>query len=172
MSEQVNEVECTLKCAQCGEKVVYLHRNCCGIRCYSLYHNIPYGTLAYEEARITFVNKLESALMSVKEEAGPINHKKLVGLINESGAIPETMKDPKQPANNYQHGGNHYKKMKIEVWDFIAANDIGFLAGNAIKYVARYKDKNGVEDLKKAIHFIEKLIEVEENDPKSPSPSN
>lgn len=65
-------------------------------------------------------------------------------------------------ANDRQHGGDHYKKMPIQPWDFIVANDIGFLAGNAIKYVARYKDKNGIEDLKKAIHFIEKLIEVEE----------
>lgn len=64
-------------------------------------------------------------------------------------------------ANERQHGGSHYKKMAIEPWDFIVSNNIGFLAGSAIKYVARYKDKAGLVDLLKAKHFIEKLIEVE-----------
>ncbi len=64
-------------------------------------------------------------------------------------------------ANNIQHGGDHYKKKVIEPWDFIEANGIGFLDGNAIKYLTRWKDKNGIEDLKKARHYIDKLIEVE-----------
>lgn len=65
-------------------------------------------------------------------------------------------------ANAIQHGGSHYKDMGIEPWDYIAANDIGFLDGNAIRYLSRWKTKNGIEDLKKAVHFIQKLIEVEE----------
>ena len=65
-------------------------------------------------------------------------------------------------ANEIQHGGDHYKQKSIEPWDYIVANGIGFLAGNAIKYLTRYKDKNGIEDLKKARHYIDKLIEVEE----------
>lgn len=52
-------------------------------------------------------------------------------------------------ANEIQHGGDHYKRKAIEPWDFIVANGIGFLAGNAIKYLTRYKDKNGLEDLKR-----------------------
>ena len=64
-------------------------------------------------------------------------------------------------ANSIQFGGNHYKRKSIEPWDFIAANDIGFLDGNAIKYLTRWKDKNGIEDLKKARHYIDKLIEIE-----------
>jgi hypothetical protein len=60
-----------------------------------------------------------------------------------------------------QEGGNHYKNLPIQTWDYIAANDIGYLAGNVIKYVSRYKNKNGVEDLKKAQHYLAKLIEVE-----------
>lgn len=65
-------------------------------------------------------------------------------------------------ANEVQHGGDHYKKMTIEPWDYIEANGIGFLDGSAIKYLTRWKDKNGIQDLKKARHFIDKLIEVEE----------
>lgn len=64
-------------------------------------------------------------------------------------------------ANDEQVGGGHYKDKPIEVWDFIHYNGLGYLAGNAIKYLARYKDKNGVEDLQKARHYVDKLIEVE-----------
>lgn len=58
-----------------------------------------------------------------------------------------------------QIGGDHYKK-SIQPWDFIIANDLGFLEGNIIKYITRWKDKGGVEDLQKARHYIDKLIEV------------
>jgi len=64
-------------------------------------------------------------------------------------------------ANNTQIAGTHYKKKTIEPWDFIAANNIGFFEGNAIKYLSRWRDKGGVEDLRKARHYIEKLIELE-----------
>lgn len=68
--------------------------------------------------------------------------------------------------NSKQVGGNHYAKKYIQPWDYIVSNNMGYLAGNIIKYVSRYKDKNGIEDLKKAMHYLEKLIEVEENDNK------
>lgn len=64
-------------------------------------------------------------------------------------------------ANSTQVAGTHYKKKTIEPWDFIAANNIGFFEGNAIKYLSRWRDKGGVEDLRKARHYIEKLIELE-----------
>lgn len=64
-------------------------------------------------------------------------------------------------ANNIQHGGNHYKNKSIQPWDYIIANGIGFLDGNAIKYLTRWREKGGIEDLKKARHYIDKLIEVE-----------
>jgi hypothetical protein len=64
-------------------------------------------------------------------------------------------------ANDKQIGGTHYGKNAIQPWDFIIANNIGYLEGSAIKYLCRWKDKGGVNDLRKAIHFIEKAIEVE-----------
>jgi len=64
-------------------------------------------------------------------------------------------------ANDEQHGGTHYKVKAIQPWDYIVANKLGFLEGNAIKYLTRWRDKGGVEDLKKAQHYIQKLIEVE-----------
>ncbi len=63
-------------------------------------------------------------------------------------------------ANNVQIGGRHYKNKKIQPWDFIIANELGFLEGNIVRYISRWRDKNGIEDLEKARHYLEKLIEV------------
>lgn len=65
-------------------------------------------------------------------------------------------------ANETQHGGSHYKNLAVQPWDFIDGNNIPFLEGSAIKYLSRWRDKGGVQDLRKAIHFIEKRIELEE----------
>ena len=58
-----------------------------------------------------------------------------------------------------QVGGNHYKKYKIQPIEFIIKNNIGFVEGNVIKYILRFKEKGGVEDLLKAKHYIELLID-------------
>ena len=60
-----------------------------------------------------------------------------------------------------QVGGNHYKDMKVQPSYFIHANGLGFLVGNVIKYVCRYKNKNGLQDLLKARHYIDMLIDAE-----------
>ena len=60
-----------------------------------------------------------------------------------------------------QVGGNHYKDFVIEPIDFITKNNLGYCEGNVIKYVSRYNNKNGKEDLLKAIHYLEMLIERE-----------
>ena len=63
-------------------------------------------------------------------------------------------------ANQHQVGGNHYAKKAIQPWDYIVGNNLGYLEGNIIKYVSRYKDKGGPDDLDKAIHYLQKLREV------------
>ena len=60
-----------------------------------------------------------------------------------------------------QVDGSHYKKLKIQPVEYIHANEIGYMEGNVIKYVSRWKDKNGIKDLEKAKHYIELLIELE-----------
>jgi hypothetical protein len=72
-----------------------------------------------------------------------------------------TTVDVKEPANEGQIGGNHYKKLQIQPWDYILANNIGYCEASAIKYLSRWKDKGGIADLYKAKHFIDKLIEHE-----------
>ena len=62
-----------------------------------------------------------------------------------------------------QIGGLHYKKNAIQPVEYIHANGIGYFEGNVIKYVTRWRDKGGVEDLKKALHYLELLIDLESN---------
>ena len=52
----------------------------------------------------------------------------------------------------------HYSKFKIEPFDFIHENGLGFAEGNVIKYVCRWREKNGVEDLEKAVRYLQLLI--------------
>ena len=66
-------------------------------------------------------------------------------------------------ALDVQTGGSHYKDLKIQPVEYIHANGLGFCEGSVIKYITRWRAKNGVEDLKKARHFIDLLIELESN---------
>ena len=65
-------------------------------------------------------------------------------------------------ANGKQIGGNHYNRLKIQVWDFVIANDLDYFQGSITKYVTRWKDKDGIKDLYKARHFLDKYIETME----------
>lgn len=65
-------------------------------------------------------------------------------------------------ALNTQEGGSHYKDMAIQPVEFIHANGLGFIEGSVIKYVSRWKNKNGLQDLRKARHFLDILIQLEE----------
>ena len=65
--------------------------------------------------------------------------------------------------NQKQVGGTHYTDVKYAPWDVVLDWNLGYLDGTALKYISRWKKKNGLEDIKKAIHFLEKLVEVEEN---------
>ena len=65
----------------------------------------------------------------------------------------------KMSAYDKQVGGSHYKKMKIQPSKFVIENELLFPEGNVIKYICRHRFKNGKEDLEKAVHFIEMIIE-------------
>ena len=75
------------------------------------------------------------------------------------------MADKKQKRNDtvnpydIQIGGSHYKKMKIQPSEFINKNNLPFAEGNAIKYLCRHKQKGQKQDLEKAKHFIDMIIE-------------
>jgi hypothetical protein len=56
---------------------------------------------------------------------------------------------------------SYYQKGSIEVTDYITSNEMSFVEGNIIKYVTRYKDKSGIQDLRKARWYLDKLIETQ-----------
>lgn len=60
-----------------------------------------------------------------------------------------------------QVGGSHYKDLNIQPVEYIHANGVGYFEGNVIKYVSRWRAKNGIKDLEKARHYIDLLIELE-----------
>ena len=60
-----------------------------------------------------------------------------------------------------QVGGNHYKKMVIQPAEFINKNKLLFAEGNAIKYICRHSSKGGIQDIDKAIHYLEMVKERE-----------
>ncbi len=63
-------------------------------------------------------------------------------------------------ANRKQVGGTHYKVVGEEHWDRVDKLDLDYFQGQITKYVERWREKNGVEDLEKARHFLEKYIEL------------
>ena len=64
-----------------------------------------------------------------------------------------------------QVAGNHYKDMPIQPVEYIHANAMGYLEGNVVKYISRWRKKNGLDDLQKAKHYVELLIELETRKP-------
>jgi hypothetical protein len=76
-----------------------------------------------------------------------------------SDGVTEMMREAN--ALSKQEGGNHYKDMAIQPVEFIVANKLGFLEGNIVKYVCRHHSKNKAQDIRKAIHYCELLLELE-----------
>ena len=78
----------------------------------------------------------------------------------------------KMSAFDKQISGSHYKTMMIQPLEYALANNLGICEHAVVKYISRWKDKGGVDDLRKAIHYCEILIEKEtasKNEPKKPS---
>jgi hypothetical protein len=97
-----------------------------------------------------------------------------VSLLARGGLEAHPFFGVKMSANDTQIGGLHYKGVKTEHWDYAFDHQFDFFQYQITKYVERWKLKgNGVEDLKKARHFLDKYIEVMEKalpEPKSKAP--
>jgi len=74
--------------------------------------------------------------------------------------------------SDIQVGGQHYKDMAIQPTEYITKNKLGFIEGNIIKYISRWRQKNGIEDLKKIKHYVDLLIEYEGLEEKKPEGCN
>lgn len=76
--------------------------------------------------------------------------------------LPVTMEEDEAfSALSMQVGGSHYKDMPIQPVEYIHANAMGYIEGNVVKYISRWRNKNGLADLEKAKHYIELLIDLE-----------
>lgn len=71
-------------------------------------------------------------------------------------------------ALNKQVGGGHYKGLVIQPVEYCHRNNLGFCESSVVKYVSRHKEKNGAQDIRKAIHFLELLLELEYPDTADP----
>lgn len=79
-----------------------------------------------------------------------------------TGGYTLNRKATDKKTNNTIYTPAHYKR-GIETWDYTDSWGMDFLEGNIIKYVTRWKDKNGVDDLRKALMYLQRLLEREEN---------
>ena len=77
-------------------------------------------------------------------------------------SLPVTLEEDEAfNALDKQVAGSHYKDLPIQPVEYIHANALGYFEGNVVKYVSRWRKKNGLADLEKAKHYIELLIELE-----------
>lgn len=101
------------------------------------------------------------ARLAILKEAQTPSKTLLTKVVKPKIAVKHTLPPT---VNDVQIGGNHYKKHKIQPWDAIHDWNLGFFTGNAVKYIARHKDKGGLEDIKKARHYLDKLISMNGDD--------
>jgi len=123
---------------------------------YKLIREETYGyTLVHDKSPIegTFPKNLFEEVDAKVEEDTPVKT---------LGDILEEAKATVTSAMSTQVGGSHYTKMKIQPYEYCHVNRMGYVEGTALKYLSRWRDKGGLEDLEKAKHAIEWLIEYEQ----------
>lgn len=126
----------------------------------------PY--LTYDEVNLLRSNGYKVNAAGVTKMGGyefTVVNEPLIPDMTEANDRKQRVETSVTSANNRQVGGDHYKKMKIQPWDLFGSifnldEQVGFYLGNVYKYLMRYDSKNGIEDLMKAKHYLEKLIEV------------
>lgn len=96
----------------------------------------------------------------------PFNESNRVEVFKEK-PLPLIDRTKKQTALDTQVGGNHYKSFKIQPVEFCQINKLDYCTSNVIKYVCRHAFKNGLQDLEKAKHYIDLLIQMEYGDDKN-----
>ena len=88
-----------------------------------------------------------------------MNRKKTYDKLKKMGVVNDDVKVSDLESMFKQVGGTHYMYMAIQPAEFINANKLLFAVGNAIKYICRHSQKSGVEDIDKAIHYLEMIKE-------------
>lgn len=79
----------------------------------------------------------------------------------QEATLPTTVLDRPTSALDVQEGGNHYKSLAIQPVEYIQKNDLDYFQGNVVKYITRHKSKNGAEDVRKAMHYCQLVLELQ-----------
>jgi hypothetical protein len=98
---------------------------------------------------------------STEGPSGPFSLPKVPEVLDTDTPQPTTPVNGSPSAMSSQVGGDHYKNLHIQPFEYSLANGLNACQHTAIKYITRYQEKGGIDDLKKAIHTIEFLIEWE-----------
>lgn len=102
--------------------------------------------------------KALAARAAYYSQAGPLNTQKGYMYAPVADDMPA---DPATSPLNTQVGGGHYKDTAVQPIVYIHANSLGFCEGNVVKYITRWRDKGGLQDLQKVKHYVDLLIELE-----------
>ena len=103
----------------------------------------------------------EESLINPEEDRGwsRESHEQYMARRNAEEDLINKERFIKTKATDKQVGGNHYKDCKIMPIEYITKNNLDFLEGNVVKYITRHKTKNGIEDIRKVIHYAELILE-------------
>lgn len=129
------------------------------------YYKMGYE-MNFDMGTYPFSKNNKDKIMKIDGKSAPLNKDNIielehVGVQNFNSGSGDIVKThPEEPLDK-QVGGKHYKDFVIQPVEFIHKNKIGFCEGNAIKYICRHFAKNGREDLEKAKHYIDMLIQME-----------
>lgn len=120
--------------------------------------------LTKAQARYSVI--LEARTLKTEGQLHAEHQAKLASSFSFTGTIEDGKTPASESALSDQVGGQHYKTMAIQPVEFIEKNKIPYLEGNAIKYICRHASKGGVQDLDKAIHYLQLLKEMRYGDSK------
>jgi hypothetical protein len=123
---------------------------------YPFHKYLEDGELAYwsdKSGWARYVTKVEDVLKSI--------HLKEVAMSPAPSAVPSKPRIRLPSQLQKQEGGSHYKSIGIQPVEYAHANNLDFFQASAVKYITRHKTKNGVEDIKKCIHFLQFILELQ-----------
>ena len=115
------------------------------------------GTMVLGKRLTTTMDKKDNLRKYLLEVIGYTN--KMVDEVQETGLLDPAL-EPYPPVGNNPVSPDHYQQGRIQVLDFITDQRFTYLEGNIVKYICRYKTKNGLEDLEKAQYYLNELIKL------------
>jgi len=146
-----------------SQKFVKLSDNAVGFR--KLIPGYAYEVLFEDEGEWGYVYQvrelLTDSIINCKVSKNRFEVLKTYDALRNTEQTKEIVDIVSGSALDKQISGTHYKGCKIQPIEYIHANNLDYFQGNVVKYVTRHKDKNGAGDIKKAIHYLELILELQ-----------